>query len=337
MSAADLVFVALPIAVLWALARDREERALALVLVIGARAALALGALEFVPPSQVVEMLETTGGDLGRLMQHERWGVWWPRWIFTWPAVAMPPLERSFALWSAAVLPVEAFLAYRAATLAAAGVRARFALGLVIGAAVMAVAALMNGRLIVAHTGMALILVAQSAALRDRAFAPWTWPALVLGTLMGHMTTGAGLVAYSQAVGGALAVGALGARTTRAAALFSAALTIALGPLLFGDVWKNLTFFEFDAIALLRHGPGDALLRYPILALGALLLGVAAARARRWQSPTGARSPPASRSRSRPRAASSAGRRSRWGCPRASSSSRRARPPARTGRSARSI
>lgn len=277
----DVAFVAFPLALLLALARGRDERALAVLVVAGARAALAAGLFHFTPPSQVIELVDFAGGDPLRLTQHEWFGVWWPRYLFTWPAILAAgatgrPLESTFPLWCVSVLPVEAFLAYRATTCAAERVRGRLVLGSLVSAAVMAVATFMNGRLIVAHAGLALTLAVQATAIRAGAFQWWAWPALVLGALMGNMTTGAGVVAYAQAIVGTIGAARVGAGRARATTVFVVLATLLLGPLVVADAWKNVTFFDADALALLRHGLGSLLLVSPVLMLVAAAVVAAA-------------------------------------------------------------
>lgn len=277
---------------LWIAATSPAERALALVLPVAFRLALALGAFQFEPPVQIIEVaLRDESDPLSLIVQGD---VWWARYLVAYPSILATDhwgmrFADAFALYCAAILPISAM-----ALLAAIRVWRRldetraFAVGVGFSVLVAAIASQMNGRLIPAHLGMTLIVLALAHIVVARRIALREGLLIVLGMVLSHMTSGTGLVAYAVLVAGTgLVVGLRIDRARMAATLWL--VSVLFAPLLFGDLIKNLDYYGGGVgavLTMLDHGPGILLRRQPwtvplaVLAAAGLVAGVWRGRAR---------------------------------------------------------
>jgi hypothetical protein len=273
---------------LWATASSRAERALAIVLPVAFRLALAVGAFHFELPVQIVD-LATRGTD--PLMLFLQQDLWWARYLVAYPSiVAMDHwgmrFVDAFALYSAALLAVTAMVllasvrTWRRLTEPEA-----FVVGLALAALVGAIATQMNGRLIPAHIGMGAIVLAQARIFAQRALRLREGVLLGSGLVLSQMTSGTGLVAYADLL--AWSAVAVVMRIDRAQVLAIVwVLSAFFAPLLLRDLLKNVDFYGGGVtaiIAMLDHGAGIVLRRQPsiaFIALAAAVLGIAVA----WRS-----------------------------------------------------
>jgi len=95
---------------LWAFATSPATRALSLVLPFAFRILLAVGAFQFEPPVQILDLM-ARGVDPIRLVAQQ--DIWWARYLVAYPAILMTDhwgmrFSEAFALYSAALLPVTA-------------------------------------------------------------------------------------------------------------------------------------------------------------------------------------------------------------------------------------
>jgi hypothetical protein len=297
----DVLFAAIAAGILTLFARTRSELAGALVLPALARLALAGGLFHFNPPSQIVDLVTRGVDPMALLLQND---IWWPRYLLTYPAVIAMDVwglrfGQSFALYTAAVLSVEVAVLYRIVESARLpdrqpmSMRLRALILVMLVVLCFGLASRMNGRLLVAYVGLAIILAAQSEAAGRGRFTPASWAMIAVGLVMGQMSTGVGAVAAAQAVIGSLVAGWRSPEERRAVGLAVLLLVAVSGPFLYRSELKNVLFFGGGAtaiIGLLEHGAGGYVLdRPPLLvaiALVAIVLGVAAITAvtRGWPS-----------------------------------------------------
>lgn len=273
----DALFTAASIAILLLVSRDRLEQATAVFLPIAARAMLALGLFRFESPDQVVDLAARAVSPIVLVMQND---IWWPRYLLTYPAVWGMDLwgmrfDQTFALYSAAILPITVFTLYRAARDMISiepDHRSRSDLVMIgiLAVLVFGLGTKMNGRLIFAHLGMAVLLTTQTVAVGRRRLTRSTWALTALGLVMGQMSSGTGAVAAGQALVGTLVVG-WRAGNLRGSLPGLALMFAIAGPFLYRSEIKNVIYFGggFDAIpGLLHHGAAGYLLdRPPLLAL----------------------------------------------------------------------
>lgn len=269
--------------VLWVAATSPAERALALVLPIAFRLALALGAFGFEPPIQIVELATRDEND--PLMLILRGDVWWARYLVAYPSILVTDhwgmrFAEAFALYCAAILPVSVMVLLAAIRLwRRLDERRALAVGAGFAILIGGIASQMNGRLIPAHIGIGLILLALARILVSRRIGLREGLLIVAGMLLSHMTSGTGLVAYATLVAGTLLVAAQ--RIDRARVLATLwVVTVLFAPLLLGDFLKNLDYYGGGpgaVITMLDHGPGVLLRRAPWtapLALAAVLAAI---------------------------------------------------------------
>jgi len=286
----ELFFTGLLGVGLVAFARSAAEAAFAIALAVFFRLALAVGAFHFEPSDQIVDLATRDVNPLWFIIQND---IWWPRYLFSYLAVFGMDnwgyrLERSFALYSAALLPIEVFVITRASSWLLRprllDVRAaRFAGQIVATLLVLALATQMNGRLIPAHIGMALILFAQCVALSRRS---WTWVESALsamGLVMGQMTSGTGVIVFTQLVLGSVLI-AITVERVRWKILSQLWIVVALAlPFIYRGIDKNVTFFGGGLASIpnmLQHGAGGHLEAHPAVVLAlvvASVLGIALA------------------------------------------------------------
>jgi len=275
--------------VMWAVARGPAERALALLLPAAFRVALAAGAFAFEPPVQILELAVRHVDPLALVAQQY---IWWPRYLVSYPSiVAMDHwgmrFNDAYALYSAALLPLTALALVKAVRIGRRLDETRvLAVGIGLALLVAVLATQMNGRLIAAHLGMALVLLAQGRVFARRRLRFAEALMLAGGLVLGHMSSGTGLVAYAQVLAGSGALALAGIERRRVLALLSL-LTAVLGPLLYGDLVKNLEFYGGGVAAIvnmLDHGLGLILRRDPRVLTAAIvvlmLLAVALWRSR---------------------------------------------------------
>lgn len=285
----SVFFTACAAALLWSVARVPAERALALVLPVAFRLALAAGAFAFEPPVQVLELAVKSVDPLALLAQQD---LWWPRYLVSYPSLAAMDhwgmrFTDAFALYSAALLPLTvAALARPLRAWRALGERSAVVVGAALALFVAILATQMNGRLIPAHLGMALILLAQGRVFGTGRLRARDAMLLGGGLVLGHMSSGTGLVAYGQVIAGSVALIVAGIDRRLVAALLFL-LTAAFAPLVYQDIVKNVEFYGGGAGALLNmldHGLGSALRRDPrILAAAVALAAIAAGALWRWR------------------------------------------------------
>jgi hypothetical protein len=277
----DATFVAASVLAMLLLARSDMERAAAIGLPIVARLALAVGFFHFAPPDQVIDLAARDVSVFGLLIQND---IWWPRYLFTYPAVAAMDVwglrfDYSFGLYCAAILPFEVLALYRAAEAALKGLVwkghiSRVPLILVLATLIFGLGSLMNGRLIPAQIGLAILLCAQTTAARRRRLGADTWGLTSLGLTMSQMSSGTGVVAYAQVLCGLLVVAVVTRRAVWSVVGGLVLLSGIVGPFLLRSVEKNVTFFGggLDAIpGLLHHGLGGFLLDRPALLFVAIV------------------------------------------------------------------
>jgi hypothetical protein len=137
----------------------------------------------------------------------------------------------------------------------------------------------MNGRLIPAHIGYAILLAAQTTSIARQRLGADTWLLTALGLTMAQMSSGTGVVAYAQVVFGLLVFAFITQRRAWQAISGLALISGVAGPFLYRSLDKNVAFFGggFDAIpGLLHHGAGGFLLDRPALLLVAVVASVVA-------------------------------------------------------------
>ena len=276
---------------LWSIATGPAEHVLALALPIAFRLALAAGAFHFETPTQIVDLAERDIEPLSLFLAQD---LWWPRYFVVYPSILV--MDRwgmrfadAFALYCAAILPMSAMV-----LLAVVRVWRRLdeltalAVGLGFAVLVAAIASQMNGRLIPAHIGMGIILLAQARIISNAHVGAREGLLLCVGMVLSHMTSGTGLVAFAVVVAGSVLTVWLGIDRALTLGLLWV-LTALFGPLLFSDLVKNLDYYGGGigaVVTMLDHGPGVLLRREPWtapLALGAgavVLLGLWRIRAR---------------------------------------------------------
>jgi hypothetical protein len=268
-------FTACAAVLLWSTASSPAERVLALVLPVAFRIALALGVFHFEPPTQIVDLATRGSEPLSLFIQQD---LWWPRYLVAYPSMAAADhwglrFADAFALYCAALLPVSAMvlLAVVRVWRRMDEVRA-FAVGLGFAVVIGAIATQMNGRLIPAHIGMGVILLALAGIVGAERLGLREGILLGVGTILSHMTSGTGLVAFAVLVAGSLLIVALRIDPARMLALLWL-MSVAFGPLLFSDFLKNVDFYGGGVAAIvtmLDHGPGVLLRRQPWTIVGAL-------------------------------------------------------------------
>lgn len=275
---------------LWIFATSSAERALALFLPAAFRVALAAGVFHFEPPIQIVDLATDETSPLRLIVTQD---LWWPRYLVTYPSILVMDhwgmrFADAFSLYCAALLPVTCLV-----LLACVRVWRRlseteaFAVGMAFAVLIGAIATQMNGRLIPAHIGMGLILLAQARVLVRGGLRTADGALLVAGTILGHMTSGTGLVAFADVlVAGALAVALRIDRAQVGAMLWI--LAVFFGPLLLRDLLKNLDYYGGGPAAfvtMLDHGAGILLRRdawlVPLALAAVALMALAAWRLRR--------------------------------------------------------
>lgn len=243
--------------------------------------------------------------------------VWGPRYAAVYPAVAlsqlwsaptiMPlldvprlarlealegpsgtPLDEAFTMYGALLLGVEAFALTQVwgtvVGRSAAASSPRLAAGALLWLIVNGIATQMNGRLVPAHLGMALLLWGQVRWIRQRKLGLAEWCLITLGFLLTGMTSGTIMVGLGQIVLGSLFV-ARSASPSRVPTWLALALPIVpMMPFINEGLFKNVQFFEGEEGAagsvlegLLQHGLGAWLWSDPpitvLLVFAALLIG----------------------------------------------------------------
>lgn len=281
LSGPSLFLTACAAVILWLAATSPAERALALVLPVAFRLALAMGAFAFEPPVQIVEIaVRDEAGPLNLILSGD---VWWARYLVAYPSILVMDhwglrFAEAFALYCAAVLPISA-----TALLAVVRVWRRldetraFAVGVGFAILVGAIASQMNGRLIPAHVGIALILLALARTIVARRIGLREGLLLVAGMVLSHMTSGTGLVAFGVLVAGTILLLALEIDRARVLATLWV-IAVLFGPLLLGDLNKNLDYYGGGlgaVLTMLDHGPGIFLRRQPWLAVVAAAAALA--------------------------------------------------------------
>ena len=275
----SLFFSVCVAALLWLTASSPAERVLAVALPAAFRLALAFGAFHFEPPTQIVDLATDGTSPVSLFLQQD---LWWARYLVEYPSIMAMDLwgmrfVEAFALYSAALLPVTSV-----ALLACIRVWRRLSesealmVGAAFGVLVAVVASQMNGRLIPAHLGMTLILLAQARVLAQSALRAREALLMLSGLVLGHMTSGTGLVAYADLIAGGLLPIAVGASRAQVGGVLWI-LSAFFGPLLLRDLLKNVDFYGGGAgaiVTMLDHGAGIVLRQYPWLAL--LAFGVLA-------------------------------------------------------------
>ena len=265
---------------LWSFATSPAGRALSLILPFAFRLLLAVGAFQFEPPVQIVDLM-VRGVDPLRLVAQQ--DIWWARYLVAYPAILMTDhwgmrFTDAFALYSAALLPVTALVLLgsvrvwrRLAELEA------FFVGIGIALVIVAIATQMNGRLIAAHIGMAMILLAQSRMITASRLGPREAALLALGMVLSHMTSGTGLVAFATLIAGLALTYALGIDRVRTLTILWV-ISVIFAPLLYRDMLKNVDFYGGGVaavITMLDHGPGTFLRHSPLVAAVAVAGAVA--------------------------------------------------------------
>jgi hypothetical protein len=255
---------------LWVLATSPAERALALVLPIAFRLAFALGAFAFEPPVQIVDLGHRGVNPFTLFLDQD---LWWARYLVAYPSIAVMDqwgmrFADAFALYCTALLPITAtVLLASVRTSRRLDERAAFLVGLGFAVVVAAIATQMNGRLIPAHIGMGVIVLAQARIVAARAVGMREGVMLVVGLVLSHMTSGTGLVAYAVVIACGALIMAIGIDRLRMAALLWF-LSAMFAPLLYRDLLKNLDFYgggPAAIVTMLDHGPGTFLRRMPIV------------------------------------------------------------------------
>jgi hypothetical protein len=281
----DATFVAVSVLAMLLLARSDVERAAAIALPVVARLTLAVGFFHFAPPDQVIDLAARDVSVFALVLQND---IWWPRYLFTYPAVAAMDVwglrfDYSFGLYCAAILPFEVLVLYRAGEAALKGLRtghiSRVPLIFMLATLIFGLGSLMNGRLIPAQIGLATLLCAQTTVATRRRFGADTWGLTALGLTMSQMSSGTGIVAYAQVVCGLLVVAVVTRRAVWSVIGGLALLSGIAGPFLLRSLEKNITFFGggLDAIpGLLHHGVGGFLIDRPALLFVAVVALVVA-------------------------------------------------------------
>lgn len=266
-------------AFLWVVASDRAERTLAIALPVAFRVALALGAFHFEPPIQIFDLAVRNVPPVGLIQQQD---LWWPRYLVAYPAIAAMDqwgmrFADAFALYTTALLPLTASALLAAVrTWRRLSERSALAVGLALAVAVALLATQMNGRLVPAHMGMAAVLLAQARIVVRRHLGLPEGLLLGAAIMLGHMTSGTGLVAYAVLVAGSILIVLLRIEPERILAVLWV-LSVVFGPVLFRDLLKNVDFYGGGAgaiLTMLDHGPGTFFRRD--LRLAAVALAVAA-------------------------------------------------------------
>jgi len=277
---------------LFVAATSPAERALAVLLPLAFRLALAFGAFHFEPPVQIVEIaLRDEDDPLSLILQGD---VWWARYLVAYPSILATDhwgmrFADAFALYCAAVLPISAMVLLASVRVWRRLTESRaFAVGVGFAVLVAAIASQMNGRLIPAHIGMGFILLALARVVDARRIRLREGLLILVGMVLSHMTSGTGLVAYAVLVAGTLLTVAIGVDRARMLATLWL-VSVLFAPLLFGDLIKNLDYYgggPAAVVAMLDHGPGILLRRVPwtiplaLIAIAALLAGAWRGRAR---------------------------------------------------------
>lgn len=269
--------------ILWTFAKGEAEHTLAIALPAIFRAALFAGAFHFETPSQIVDLAIGNADPVGLILKQD---LWWARYLVTYPVIAAVDhwgmrFSDAFALYSTAVLPLTVMVLLK--TLRAwrqLDERSHLIAGLAFLVLVAGVATQMNGRLIPAHLGIGIIMLAQSRVAATRHLGLKEGLLLAFGVVLSHMTSGTGLVAYMVLSATAVLFAGAGIGRARVLAVLWL-ITAAYGPLLYLDLTKNVDYFGGGpqaAVTMLQHGPGRYLLldaRIAIAAIAAALLAVA--------------------------------------------------------------
>jgi len=269
--------------ILWLSASSPAERALAVTLPIAFLLALALGAFHFESPVQIVDLAMRDIEPLAMFLQQD---LWWPRYLVAYPAILVTDhwglrFADGFAYYCSAILPASAMVLLAALRLWRRMDELRaFAVGLGFAVLVAAIATQMNGRLIPAHIGIGVIILGLARIVMNGHVGIREGLLLAIGVVLSHMTTGTGLVAFAVLVAGVALIISLRIERSRMLGLLWV-LSVLFGPLLFGDLLKNLDYYGggFGAfVTMLDHGPGIFLRRQPWvvpLALFAVLVVLA--------------------------------------------------------------
>lgn len=255
-----------------------------LLALIGVTAIVGLVDLRFVP--QVLDLANANADPIALLSQGNLWG---PRYAIIYPSVALASqsrvgLDEAFTAYGAGLLTIEAFTLMTTVREANRANDRQIVLpGLVLGLMVAAVATGMNGRLIPAHLGMSLVLLAQTRVFLRQASRPIDWCLMAVGLFLALMTTGTVVAAALQVVVGTLLIQrTFRVRTRIATFAVLTVLTLLFGTIIAAGVEKNIEFFSTgsastgslaDALpGLLSHGLGWFLLTTPLAGAVAILL-----------------------------------------------------------------
>lgn len=237
--------------------------------------------VQFTYPPQAKRLLDATADPIQMLLGLDLWG---PRYLLSYPGVVLrnlsgASLDRGYTIYAAALMLLWLQLAARSVLRACArfgqsGPMLRTAIVLMVALQVLAVATRMNGRLIPAFLGMALILDAQLDVRRSGA----GWLArLALGVFFTMMSSGTMMVGLTQAiVGHALSALRLSPRPWRALrqiVTVGAAVSLVFAPIIGAGIEKNLQFYGGSVVAMLTHGAGQLLY---VRDVGLLLISIAA-------------------------------------------------------------
>ena len=260
----------------FAVAGDNFDRLVVLGLIVAWVAVIELALTRFTVFDQFRLLFDQKAAPIDLLLRMDLWG---PRYVIAYPAVLIAErwdvsLDEAFGYFMAALLAVQAFVLTKTVEKAVADQRS-------LGRSKVGIAALfviwvfglgqfMNGRLVPAHLGMALVLYAQVVCcLRGRVGAVG-WLLQAAGLLLSMMTSGTMMVAFFQiALMPVIMMGA-GIRARRWLPLILSTLLILLAawPLVRDGIDKNLTFWGGSGqplITMLEHGWGEFFQGQPLL------------------------------------------------------------------------
>lgn len=291
-TAPPLVVVTVVVAaLLFGLARDRQQTLVAACAIgfSSLAAAAAVIDLKFVP--QVADLAAANADPLIQILDGRLWG---PRYAVVYPSVVLAhelhvPLNEAFTAYGCGLLAVEAFVLFLVVGQLSRREGAQVpAAGVLIVVMVLGIATAMNGRLIPAHLGMSLILLAQTTSIQRKRTAVWLWILTGGGLFLALMTTGTAVAALVQVAGGGLLL-QIRARQDRGRSLVALSLLLLLiGPFVWQGMEKNVQFFGgpsagFESVieafpGLLTHGAGSLLLVSPLALVVGILTGLIAAR-----------------------------------------------------------